>query len=359
MKTFKYVLGYLLLIQLTLPYLVPFSLIYNYRMDYNLVKDNLYNIDVILDQISMQINEENLQDYIIILGDSIAFSGPGNAGQSIGCYMQQLAQKSTPSNPARIYNLAMPAMQTGDIYTMLLKLDEHHISTENVIINVEYKGFIKRQPGPPIVFWLKDELKSLDKESFNWASANLKANNYKEQFDIQTAVHRVLWDKVEIFRYSSFMKKGLINVGQQIRGAKPLDDSIGDARPWFEKEGLKEVLQRDEYQQEFSDQDFDMSINNPQIYFLEKIIDHQKNKQTLVFLAAANAKLMSDKVTAPGYVHNIQQIDNYFRNQPVRYLNVYGKIDSGLFSDHLHLTADGYRELAKMLWDNFEIGAKS
>jgi len=359
MKTFKYVLGYLLLIQLTLPYLVPFSLIYNYRMDYNVVKDNLYNIDVILDQISMQIEKENLQDYIIILGDSIAFSGPGNASQSIGYYMEKLAQKSSPSNPTRIYNLAMPAMQTGDIYTMLLKLDEHHISTENVILNVEYKGFIKREPAPPIVFWLEDELKSLDKQSYDWALANLKANNYEEKFDIQNAVHRVLWDKVEMFRYSSFLKKGLLNVGQEIRGAKALDDSIGDARPWFEKEGLREVLQRDEYQQEFSDQDFDMSANNPQVFFLEKIIDHQKNKQMLVFLAAANDKLMSDKVTTPGYVNNIKKIDNYFQDKPVNYINVYGKIDSDLFSDHLHLTADGYRELAKMLWDNFEIGAKS
>src|SRR5664280_911434 len=121
MKAFKYVLVYLLLIQLVLPYAVPFDLIFKDRMDYNLAKDNLESIDVILERISRQIQDENLHDYIIILGDSIAFSGPGNASQSIGHYMQEIADQAEPDQPVRIYNLSMPAMQSGDIFTMLLK----------------------------------------------------------------------------------------------------------------------------------------------------------------------------------------------------------------------------------------------
>lgn len=356
MKAFKYVLGYLLVIQLVLPYMVPFDLIFRDRMDYNLVKDNLESIDVIIERIGQQIREENLQDYIIILGDSIAFSGPGNSGQSIGRYMQNLADQSNPNQPVRIYNLSMPAMQTGDIYTMLLKLDKYHVSTRNLIVNVDYQGFVQRNPNPAIVFWLGADLHTLDPSGYLQALPNLQANNSADQPSMPVMVHRFLWDQVEMFRYSGFIKKGLINIGRQIAGAQPRDDAIGDARPWFEKEGLKQYLSRAEYQRDFSDQAFDMSPHNPQILFLEKIIAHQQGTHTLVFMAAANQELMYEKVSTPGYVRNLQQVDAYLQSQPVQYVSMFGKIDSSLFSDHVHLAADGNRELARILWDEFEIG---
>ncbi len=358
MKTLKYVLGYLIIIQLALPYLIPFNLVYHYRMDYDLVKDQLYNIDVVLDKISQQIKQEDLQNYAVILGDSIAFSGPGNSNQSIGYYMQQMTIDASNNHPTRVYNLAMPAMQTGDIYTMLLKLDKHHISTENVIINVNYGGFVARQPGPPIVFWLKEDLKSLDQESFNQVVANLRANKYEDQFDLTAEVRDLVWNQVELFRYSAFLKKGLDNYVREVRGLSPLDDALGDARPWFEKEGLAQVLQQAEYQSGFSSKALDMSPENPQIYFLDKIIAHQRHKNTLIFMAAANQALMHDLVIAPGYVSNLGQIDQYFQAQPVQYLNLQGRIDPSLFADHLHLTASGYKELAQILWDNFKVGVK-
>jgi len=353
MKAFKYVLVYLLLIQLVLPYAVPFDLIFKDRMDYNLVKDNLESIDVVLERISRQIQEENLQDYIIILGDSIAFSGPGNASQSIGSYMQELADQAEPDQPVRIYNLSMPAMQSGDIYTMLLKLDQHQISTRNLIVNVDYKGFVLRQPGPAIVFWLLDDLQALDPATYQHMQTNWPVS-IPTQPSIQAQVHRLIWNHVQMFRYSGFMKKGLINVMRTMIGAAPLDDALGDARPWYEKEDLVQVLQQPEYQQEFSDQVFDMSRDNPEVYFWQKIIGHQADRHTLIFLAAANERLMAAQVNTPGYIHNLQLIDSYFLAQPVRYLNMYGKINTDLFSDHMHLTAVGNRELTRILWDNFK-----
>ncbi len=359
MKAFKYVLGYLLLIQLALPYLLPFDLIFRDRMDYNLVKDNLSSIDVILDNISRQIRQEHLENYIIILGDSVAYSGPGDASQSIGHYMQDLADESSLLSPPRIYNLSMPAMQMGDIYTMLLKLDEHQISTQNLIVDVAYQGFVVRNPDPAIVFWLQEDLKALDRVSYDHVLGNLEANTHHNDSTLQTDVHKLLWENVAILRCSGFVKKGMLQEGRAIIGAGPMDDSIGDARVWSAKPGLREFLRQAEYERDFSPQDFDLSNDNPQIYFLDNIIAHQQGKHTLVFMAAANQELMNDKVSAPGYVRNLQQVDNYFKSQPVQYINMYGQINSDLFSDHLHLVADGYRELARMLWDNFEKGDRS
>jgi hypothetical protein len=311
-----------------------------------------------LDKISQQISQENIQNYIVVLGDSIAFSGPGNSDQSIGYYMQEIA-RDADDHPVRVYNLAMPAMQGGDIYTMLLKLDQHRISTDNVIINVTYTGFISREPSPPIVFWLKDELKSLDETSFNRVLPNLRANGYTDKYDIISEVRNLVWNNMELFRYSAFLKKELDNRWRKIEGLPPWDDSLGDARPWYEKEGLTEALHQDEYKAYFSGKAFDMSENNPQIYFLNKIIAHQRDKNTLIFLAAANQVLMQDLVTAPGYIDNLGRIDQYFKAQPVNYINLQGKIDPNLFSDHVHLIDTGYRELAQLLWEKFKIGVKS
>jgi len=91
---------------------------------------------------------------------------------------------------------------------------------------------------------------------------------------------------------------------------------------------------------------------------MDKILAHQKDKHTLVFLAAVNEKLMYDKVSAPGYVQNVEEIDKYFESQPVNYLNLKGKISTDLYSDHLHLTSAGYQELARLLWNNFEMGVQ-
>lgn len=356
MKTFRYVLVYLLAIQLALPFWIQPQLNFQDRMDYNLVKDNTGIIDEILEHLSQQIKQENLKDYIVILGDSVAFSGPGNASQSIGHYMQDYARVSSPSSPTHVFNLSLPAMQMGDIYTMLLKLDEYHISSQNLIMDVAYQGFAPRDPSPAIAFWLEDDLQTLDRSSYDHVRENLEANQTQSQSRVEADVNQLLWNHIAPLHYRGFIKRAALQAGHYLIGAGPLDDSIGDTRPWYEKPGLSDLLDQAEYERDFSTQPFDFSPGNPQIYFLDKIIDHQQGKHTLVFMAGVNQELMHDKVNDRGYVSNLQKIDNYFKSQPVQYIDLSGRIDSRLYSDQLHLVAEGNRKLAEILWDNFNQG---
>ncbi|HWP97077.1 MAG TPA: hypothetical protein VN426_09515 [Syntrophomonadaceae bacterium] len=358
MKVLKYMVIYMLVLQLTLPYTVPLHSAYLYRMNYNLVKDNLDDIDVILDKISQQIEKEQLQDYIIILGDSVAFSGPGSSNTSLGYYLENLAKHSNLRTPLRVFNLAMPGMQTGDVYTMLLKLDQHKISTDHVIFNLIYAGFVERDPSPSVVFWLKDDLHDLDIDSFNRVLPNLTANNYHYQQGLPILFNKMVQKNVALFAYRDLIYKYCSDVYYDVRFGRVPDDSLGDAGPWFNKSYLSELLQEPEYQRDWSTKPFDMSSNNPQIYFLNKIIKHQDGKNTLVFLAAVNEKLLGDIVPLADYSNNVAQIDNYFRNKPVKYVNMQGKIDQALFSDWVHLTGAGYQELSKILWDNYDMGAQ-
>ncbi|SMB88061.1 hypothetical protein SAMN00017405_1827 [Desulfonispora thiosulfatigenes DSM 11270] len=346
MKAIKYVILYLLIIQIFLGGLIPLSWGYTYRMDYELVKDNLSNIDIILEKISTKIKKENIQEYIVVLGDSVGYSGPCSAYDSIGANLQNIAQENGRDNLA-IFNLSMPAMQTGDIYTMILKLKEHNISTENLIVNLIYAGFVNRNPDPPSVFWLKDELKRLDQESFTYVLPNLEANQYRE--NKKTEFKASILNKISLFKYKDFLKKK----AEDIYKRETPHDPMGDARPWNEKEGLAEALQTPEYLLGFAPEPFVMTQENPQIYFIDKIIEQQKDKNTLIYLAGTNEVLMNEQVNTLGYQNNLKSIDNYFQYKPIKLLNLQNEIPEKYFTDHVHLTQEGYQKLASILWRNF------
>lgn len=345
MKTYKYVLLYLLISELVLScfgvYIIPVNAVYKDRMNYELVKNNTNHIDFLLDKIALQIQRQNLHDYIIILGDSVAYSGPGPAEQSLGVELARDFQKD--GRKTAVFNLAMPAMQTGDLYTMLLKLDEHGISTDHVIINVIYAGFAERKPDPAIIFWLQRDLARLDRESYRQIVPNLKANGVYPQPAPAKDLNRLITRNLALFRYKDMIQFALLPQVLDQPGAVP-----PDPRPWYEKPGLKKVMQAAAYQHGFSAKPFNMSRSNLQLYFLDKIIEHQQGKQTLVFMAAVNPALFP-QVTQPGYQENLQHIKAYFADKPVLYIDFHGQIKPQWFSDHVHLTSRGYAVMARRL----------
>jgi len=355
MKTAKYTVSYLILIQLFLGFIFPINIVYQNRMDYSLVKDNAHNINAVLEQISKKIKAEQLEDYIIILGDSVSYSGPGESEQSVGVCLEQIASQAEPE--INVFNLALPAMQVGDIYTMLLKLKQFNISTENLIINISYAGFVERNPNPPIIFWLSQDLQQLDKNSFMHVLPQLQANGHYTDTNIwhriQSFLKNRVYPTISVLRYKDYMIREISLGYKKIRGIDIPDDTLGDTRPWYMKDQLEAYLERPENSRAFSDTPFDMSINNPQVYFLEKIEEFQRGKNTLVFLIAINDELMKGKVTQPGYVENLGRIDSYFEHSPFNYLNLQGQIDQKHFTDHVHLTSEGYNHLAEILYDNF------
>lgn len=353
MRTSKYVLLYLLLIELMLPFIVPFivplQVVYEYRLNYELLKNKTANLDFVLDKIEQEIKNRGLHDYIIILGDSVAYSGPVPAQESIGADMEKYYKQD--GKQMAVFNLAMPAMQVGDLYTMLLKLDEHGISSDKVILNIIYAGFAERKPDPAIVFWLGQDLARLDPASYQHTKPGLEAAVPKENPALR--LNRFLTDHLAIFRYRLLLKSVTFPWGMIGEGAA----EPADQRPWYQKPGLKKALTAPDYQKGFSVKPFDMSSDNLQIYFLDKIMQHQQGKQTLVFLAAVNPELF-EQVESPGYQENLQRVKQYFAGQDVAYLDFHGQIKQDLFSDHIHLTSQGYAIVAQRLEEVFHTGVK-
>jgi hypothetical protein len=328
-------------------------------MDYTLMlnNNNVHDIDTVLQQVKWDIERNKRQNYVIMLGDSILYGSPGSSDQPASVFLQQ-----KPGAPF-IYNLAFPAMQLGDMYTMLLKLDKHGISTDRLIFNIRYASFIPRDPTPPVVFWLVSDLRKLDRESYakmlpqlKEAGTELPSNPYET---FQRALHDDWLPHVSLIQYKDYFRRNLHNwFLVHVRNQPMPDDALDDSRSWVVKKewqqsigiNFDDLLQDPQLIASFTDQPFDLSANNPDVYFLERMLAHQQGKQTLVMLSGTNHDLMKDSVNLPGYKANLVAIDRMMAaKKEITYVNLEGAIPGDLFSDHTHMTPEGNRMLADIL----------
>ena len=351
-KVIFYCIIYLIALQFIINAFVPSKVVYNHRLDYDLVKDRPTNIEAVLKEIKTTIANEELDDYVVILGDSVSYSSPGPSNTSIGYYLNQIAQDK--GKKFRIFNLAMPSMQAGDIYTLLLKMDQYGISRDNVIINVLYAGFVEKLDTPP-VFWLDKQLKHMDPITYKEINT-LGAKEEKKQSQIVALTQNIkdkLYENIPLFQYKDYLQVYIKEQLGKLRGHVVYASE--PVQPWYEKPFLKDLLGEYEYQVGFNSTPFIMDNTNTQIHLLDKIINLQEGKNTLIYLAPINEELVGEYLDKENYFKNVKMIDEYFEEKPVKYINYYGKISFDFFSDQVHYTSDGYKYLADLLWDQITV----
>ncbi len=348
-----YCAAFFFLTQVLMEYLIPLGLVYQNRVEFEILKDNPADIDCVLDLIKRSVEREGLSEYFIVLGDSVAYSGPGGPEQSVSRYMNDTAgERGLPP----VFNLAVPAAQAGDFYTLLLKLEEKGISTDNVIINLIYGGFVKRDPRPPVVYWFERDLARLDPKSYEAVRVHLEqarsartgANPRKINEKIQEFLQYQVFPALPVLKYRDFIRDAIFRkIG--------VPRSTGDARPWYEKPYLPGLLKQAEYQRLFSPEPVVLDDTNPNVLFLEKIAERQRGKNLFVFMSPVNSELMKEEVSRPGYKQNLKEInafmDQLARDYSFHYRDLSDAIPQELFSDHLHLVSRGYQRLAEILWD--------
>lgn len=358
MKAVKYVIVYLIALQFLFPYAFKLSDVYHNRMDYTLMlnNNNMHDIDAVLEQVKRDIDRHDRTDYIVMLGDSVFYGSPGSSDQAVNVFLQQ-----KPGAPA-IYNLSFPAMQIGDFYTMLLKLDKFGISTDRLLFNIRYASFVPRNPGPRSVFWLGNDLRKLDHEAYEHVLPQLKASDFKTPEDpyqyFQRALHEDWLPHLSLMRYKDYVRQDLQHLWLKVRGKPIPSDALDDSRTWHVKKAWQEsqgidygrFLQDPQLIASFSDKPLDLSENNWDVYFLNKMLEHQKGKKTWVVLSGTNHDLMKEAVEKPGYKANLQAIDRMMAGKDVVYVNLEGVMAGDYFSDHTHFTPEGNAKLADVLW---------
>ena len=339
-----FVVVFLVLTQLTFSYAIPASLVYNQRPTYDVIKNNQYDIETTIKEIKKIIDREKLKDYVIFLGDSVGYGTPCPPENSISSCMNQIAAKE--GSPLRVFNLSVPSMMFGDFFIMIKLLEEYGVSTKNLIIDFCYWDFRIKTP----VFWLKHYFQDMDPENYKTMMTNVKKpnlwNTAKDEI-IHKATTGIAM--LEYREYVIYSMKNRLNIA--------FGDNVAVIKPWYTKDFLPAEMKKDENSWYYTDKPFDMDeADNPQVYFLNKIIEVQKGRNTIIFMAAMNDKLLQEGTSKPGYIENMKKIDKAFGNKAVKYVNYNKKIDYNLFSDHVHLIPAGYKALAEDLWKRINEG---
>ncbi|MFD0695065.1 hypothetical protein ACFQZT_13235 [Paenibacillus sp. GCM10027628] len=350
-KTFIYVLIYVFIIQLSFPALFTTDVFYHNRMDYARAKDNHHDFQITLEAVKRDIDSKHLQQYLIILGDSVMYGSPGNSNQNVNAYMQQ-------SFRLPIYNLSFPGSQIGDLYAMLLKMDALGISSDHLMFNIRYSSFVKRNYWQPVLAWFQDDLRELDPGTYQHMLSlpDVEDNSQPATFynQSQKKLNNDVLPYFVPYAYKDYWDKWVVQFALKLLHQPLPDDTLkgGDPRPWMEKGDLSERVNDPNVIAAFDPRPFNMTDANPDIYFLYKIMEHQKDKPTLAVLTGTNHTLARTFVENAKFIINMQALDQFMQksqNPSFKYVNMEKQIPDTLFTDHLHLTPAGYRQLADKL----------
>ena len=163
------------------------------------------------------------------------------------------------------------------------------------------------------------------------------------------------WQRFFPVRYRPFVRARLIGALGVAAGRE-----VRHTRPWHQKPHLKEIIEQYEHARGFNDAPFVLDRSNPQVYFIEKIMDAvaAEGGRVLFFLTPINQVLMEARVTKPGYRENLRRLDEFFAVRHASYLNLQSAVSQELFADYVHLTPEGYRVLAGILWEALRDGLR-
>ncbi|GIP41054.1 hypothetical protein J31TS4_43340 [Paenibacillus sp. J31TS4] len=348
-KAIKYAVAFLFLLQAMLPYLLPLEPLYDYRVREDKFAQDSRNYHALLDRLKVEIDDNRIRDYIVILGDSVAYGSAVQPEESVGYYMEQLRVKEGGYGKPAIFNLAQPGMQAGDMYAMLLLLDRYGISTDRVVLNVRYDDFAPRRPGPAIAALLPDTLHDLDRDSYAHLEPQLASNGHHtpgNRLGQSLAYARdQIAASVSLIRYKDVLAE------QASLAYERYFESRAQAYSEQEQSVPAEADVPAEVPSTLSRETFDLTDASPQVYMLEKIMEHQKGKETLVFLAGINETAHAEELADTRVRDNLQRINGYFADKPVKYLNLQGRLTDEYYADDVLYNANGYRAIAAMLWE--------
>lgn len=228
----------------------------------------------------------------------------------------------------------------GDLYTILLLLDKYSVDTKNLILNFSYWELATKNP----TYWFKHYLKELDSSSYE-KMVETKAISRDSLWDnMKSEIYHLANKNIKILGYSQFVTNKIKTLSGTF-----LNESQPVLAVWSTKSELPSVLGKPENKWYFSDKKFNLTETSSQVYFLEKIIEFQRGKNSIFILNAMNDKLLPSSISEQGFRDNITAIEKYFYEKNLNLVNYNGKIDYTYFSDHVHLLPEGYKFIANDL----------
>lgn len=330
---------FLIVSQLALNFLLPSRYIYNQRLNYDVFKDNVYSIETTVKALKSIIEKDKLENYIVFVGDSVGYGTPAPSDKTISTYMNNIAKKE--NSDIRVFNIGVPSSMFGDFYTIIKLLNKYDISTQNLIINFSYWEINAKTP----TYWFKHYIKELDTQSYN---KMVETEHIKEDSlwqNMKSEIYQFANKNVAMIGYSGFITNKIKNKTNVL-----LKQPVTAMKVWSLKPELPDIMKQPANAWYYSDDAFDLSEDRPQMYFLDKIVEIQKDKNTLFYLNATNNALLPEATAKEGFQNNLAAINKCFSDRNLNYIDYNNKVDYKYFSDHVHLLPDGYKFMAEDLW---------
>lgn len=342
-KIVLFVFVFILSTQLIFSYFFPDRYVYDQRVNYEVFKDNIYSYEATLRSLKEIISQQKLDEYYIFIGDSVGYGTPCPPDKTIASYMNTLSKSQ--NKPIKVFNLALPSTMFGDFYVMLLLFDKYGISTDHLILNFSYWEINNRNPA----YWFKEYLKAYDRENYDKMVERGAIKDESVWVNARAGINRFLNNNINIIGYSGFTSNKI-----KMLTNKYLKEPQAALSVWSSKPYVVETIKKPENKWYYSDNPFDFTENSIQLFFLNKIFERQKNKDTIYILNAMNNQLLPEDTSKQGYQDNIKAIEKYFGDRKQNFVNYNGKVDYKLFSDHVHLLPEGYKFIAQDLLTRIE-----
>jgi|LGVF01.1.fsa_nt_gb hypothetical protein len=266
---------------------------------------------------------DSLDNYYLFVGDSVGYGIPCGSNDTI-------SYNFSSKVPDNTYNLSIPSLYSGDIYYLLGNLQTE---PAHIIYVVNYMNFIDKETNDPLeaVFWLKTELVE---EGFESWYVPEKVSSYTQFKDD-------ILGKLPLYRYNNYLKYQVKNL---------MDFNEIQLMPWTEKPFLEDLIHQEEYSKFFSDHSIIMDDTNPQVYFINKIVNELKYEDISIVYMPLNNTLIKDYSDKEGFIDNELKIQTYFEDLDVNFINLKDKIDTSFYSDHIHLLPAGYEFVSEIIY---------
>lgn len=360
-RVWFFAIAFLLLAELVLPPVVDYY--YQYRSSYFMPAQRLpNNFKLIYKDFPSTLDyiQRHSGDYdhnIIVIGDSVMYGAGVGAGQTVAAYLQEEMDKLLPDRSVRVWNLAIPGSEPGDMYFVLRRVD--HLQPDAVVVDFNMLFFGPASVEDPVAFnWLY-----LDDGLPPDALQTLEAV-YPREFEQR--VGDFLVARWNLYRYRDLFNAILFN-------KHPRDKFVEDTNRRMRELGLNEPVPLPPEQQK------KQKLDQLAFMYRSQAIDEESNAAygfaratlqrlemldmpALTVMTAQNEEFLGDMVDNPVFRANVEKVCGLIESHDVAFINFYGRVPGALFADHVHLNPEGNammaREIAAELAGLLEVDAQ-
>jgi len=297
-------------------------------------------------------NEERYDINVLFLGDSVAYGAGVGEGESIPAYLEQELSARFPGKEVRVWNLAIPGSEPGDLYCLLHRLEG--IEPDAVVADFNMIFYGKASVEDPLAFhWLyldpgfpPEAAKTVD---------SIYPRSGKERIGEFFARHWGLYGKREVVNailFGGHPRQRLEDVARSVWARLRGSDS---AAPQQSATKIDSQEQREKVAFMYSPAPVDPATNEAYLFTKEILTELDRSgRHSLVFMTDQNVEILGDLITCAPYQHNVRVVDSLLRKSAVPYISFYGELPSWMFADHVHLNSAGNKHVAGVLAEELE-----